>query len=230
MEVQLSNGNTTPFYLQNFFAEGSESFAGKAVLIWKKPKFLRMEILSPFGSPVFVITADGKMIRALSVSQGRYYVGRADPKTMALWMGLPISLEQMVRILQGRLVPTRLLDRQDVRVGWDGELGEIRLEFSARDGDNGKELVFLKPDDLRVRGGRMGEGKEALEVRYGVFRRYGESVIPEWVEIRQFGGRRRLQIRLDGLEDPPAEELPKELFTLHIPPGSDVFPLFRPEN
>ncbi len=232
MEVHVSNSGDSASPLFDFFGEENETFTGKAVLLWKAPGALRLEVLSPFGSPVFVAVTKGDELRALSIPRGRYYAGRADRASMARWLGLSVSSALMLRILQGGVPVLEGEGVGGMRLGWSGEMGALRLEIPPELGGGRRQVAFLDLKRFEPRRVRIGEGGALLDVRYGPFGRVGAERVPGWVEIedKKRGHRVRFQL-LDGGErrrsgdKRPAGELPDDLFELIIPPGSVVIPL-----
>ncbi|MEE9239886.1 MAG: hypothetical protein V3U53_01720, partial [bacterium] len=166
------------------------------MLLWKAPDALRLEILSPFGSPVFAVVAKGARLRALSIARGRYYVGRTDRESMARWLGLPVSSAMMLRILQGRVPVLNGEGLDDARLGWNSEMGALRLEIPLEIGRIRRQVAFLDLKTLEPRRVRFGEQGAALDVRYGPFRRIGEGRVPEWVVIEDLGRGHRVRFQM----------------------------------
>ena len=230
IEVQLANSEETASPIQELIPEGGEFFSGKAVLLWSAPDSLRMEILSPFGSPVFVAAAKGNQIRALSILRGRYYVGSADRKTMMRWLGLPVSVRLMVRLLQGKVPDLENQETLESKMEWDGTVGALRVKITPKAGARRQEVVFLEPSRLEPIRAQLEEDQGRLEVRYGTFLKFGSEQVPSWTEIRDLKGGHRLRIEVEEKTFQPPGKLPEDLFHLQIPRGSIVIPLFRGKN
>lgn len=212
--------------LRGLMGGEGDTYAGKAVLLWKRPDSMRMEFLSPFGAPMFVVVASKGELRAFSVARGRYYEGRADSETMAKWLGLPVTPDLMVRILQGAL-PFLGGEVEAARVRRDEGSGAIRLESPPGAGLDRRQMALL--DRVRFMPSRVliGERGVELDIRYGEFQRMGKYVRPLWVELRDSRRGRRVRIHMNDEKPSLGEALPDDLFRLEIPVGALVAPLSR---
>jgi hypothetical protein len=212
--------------LRDVLTEAGESYVGKAVLLWRRPASLRMEFLSPFGSPVFVVAAGRGNLTALSISRGVYYTGPADTETMAKWLGLPVSPRLMVRILGGELPAVNREAPGAARTRWDEEAKLIRLDLPPGAGLGRRQAAFLEPGSLEPRWVLIGEAGAAIEVRYGPFTSHEGGRRPSWAELRDRRRGRRLRVHMTEKSARPEKVISPELFELPIPPGARVIPLF----
>ncbi len=204
------------------FALGSGSFIGQAVLLWREPESLRLEILSPFGTPLFVFATQGKQIRAYSVDSDRYYVGRADRESLTLWLGIPIHPKLLVRILRGALPVISPESRDAVRLAWDGEAGAWRMEVPPSGRMVLRQVAWLDRETFWPHRVRLGEEGASLEVRYGDFKTLGTGRLPVWTEISD--SRRDNRLRVSLMDEAGGDErpVPSSLFHLPIPPKAPV--------
>lgn len=224
VEVDIpEEGSASP--LDEIFSESGKTFSGKAVLLWKAPHLLRMEFLSPFGSPAFIVAVSKEQIRAYSVPQGRYYAGKADTESMARWLGLPVSPSLMLRVLQGGLPVLNDEAGSFARLARDDEAGGLRLEVPPGAGLDRRQVAILDSVRLEPRRVLIGEEGAAIQVRYGPFRKVGAAFRPEWAEMKDLRSGRRVRIVME--EKGEGGDVPPDLFRLNIPPGARVVPLFR---
>ncbi len=77
-------------------SQGSNS--ARQVLLLAKPARLRAEVLSPFGQPLLLLTADAGRMSVLLPREQRFLQGDVTAQRIARFVGLPLSAEQMVRL------------------------------------------------------------------------------------------------------------------------------------
>ena len=193
------------------------TFAGHAVLVLSKPDSLRMEPLSPFGTPLVVVVAQGASFRAYSPSRNAVYMGRTDRRGIEQMLGIPLNSEIFIKLLLG---------------DWTAVLGgEENLELKktgsvyvleTRRGPEGVVSGFVEleprnfhPVKMEI---RMRQG--AIVVRYGGFFKTRDVWRPSQVEILGSGGKNRLHIAYPANEGEVDTALPDELFRLDPPRGA----------
>ena len=74
---------------------------GKIYLFSVLPQNLRVELVSPFGSPLNVLTVNETEFALHDVREGRYLAGPAEPCNIARLIQIPLPVEDVVRILVG---------------------------------------------------------------------------------------------------------------------------------
>ena len=77
------------------------SFAGHAALVLQQPDSLRIEPLSPFGTPLVVVVARGASFRAYSPSRNTIYLGRTNRRGIERILGIPLDSEIVIKLLLG---------------------------------------------------------------------------------------------------------------------------------
>lgn len=75
------------------------SLNGTQVILAERPDRLRAETLSPFGSPMLLLAADGEQLGVLLPSRNLYYVGAATPVNLGRFVRIPLSLADLVSLL-----------------------------------------------------------------------------------------------------------------------------------
>jgi hypothetical protein len=75
------------------------SLSGTQVLLAEAPDRLRAETLSPFGTPLMVMAANGSELAVLLPGDSRFYLGQATPENLGRFTRLPLRLADLVNIL-----------------------------------------------------------------------------------------------------------------------------------
>ena len=75
------------------------SLSGTQVILAEKPDRLRAETLSPFGSPLLLLAADGETLGVLLPSQNLFYTGVASPANLGRFARIPLRLSDLVSVL-----------------------------------------------------------------------------------------------------------------------------------
>lgn len=114
------------------------SVSGSQVVLAEVPDRLRAETLSPFGTPLLVLAANGAELSVLLPGDNRFYRGQTSPANLGRFTRLPLRLDDLVGIL---LAQPPLVNSQDVTTyllqggGWQVELTDgVRrqeLQFDA---------------------------------------------------------------------------------------------------
>lgn len=108
--------------------------SGTQVLLAEEPGRLRAETLSPFGTPLLVMTANDTALAVLVPGDNRFYQGQATPENLGRFTRLPLRLPDLVSILLFRppLIDYQSLDTFQLSDdGWMAvlESGQRRQEL-----------------------------------------------------------------------------------------------------
>ncbi len=193
------------------------SFAGNAVLVLRKPDSLRLEPLSPFGTPLVVVVAQGGLFRAYSPSRNTVYMGRTNRRGIEQILGIPLNSELVIRFLLGDWAAA-LGGEENLDLKKSGSV--YRLEMRRGYGGVVSGFAEFEPRDFHV--GKMGirTPQGAIVVRYGRFIKIGNVWRPSQVEILATGGKNRLRISYPADEGAVETALPDDLFLLETPRGA----------
>jgi hypothetical protein len=141
------------------------SLSGTQVLLAETPDRLRAETLSPFGTPLMVMAANGSELAVLVPGDNRFYQGRTTPENLGRFTRLPLRLAELVNILLFR--PPRIAYQQlQTSPRTDGgwlvvlEAGPRRQELHF---DAGRRLIgvaYLYDEELQL---RLAYGEFAAE-------------------------------------------------------------------
>lgn len=185
---------------------------GTQVLLAESPSRLRAETLSPFGTPLLVMTVNDTELAVLAVGDNRFYRGRATPDNLGRFTRLPLRAADLVGILLYRppLVAYRTLEAFRLEDG--GWL------LTLDDGDRRQELQFDR--ERRLTGVRYLYGAELqLRLGYGDFEADPQRP-PRRIELEL--PLERIQADLAFRELETGRQPAPGLFTLSPPEGAMV--------
>lgn len=188
------------------------------LLIAERPGRLRLDALSPFGSPVASLATDGETVGYLDRDGGRFVRGPARACTLAWLVRLPLGPEQAVEVLLGG-VP--LIDVAATENRWDGRARAELLDI--RDAAGASQQVWLSGT-----AGRWTPHKSEIHEASGGLRWRVEhqdwrtlAGIPMPRQTRVTDGR-RADMRIDYREQQVNPTLSRGAFATGAPPGVPV--------
>jgi len=98
---------------------GENRSATELILI-KKPLHLRMDIISPFGSPLLTMATDGEDINLQYHAKNRFFSGKAGEPNMAAILSPSLNMGELVLILTGG-IPLIKFDESKSETTWEEE-------------------------------------------------------------------------------------------------------------
>ncbi|MDH3975059.1 MAG: DUF4292 domain-containing protein [Deltaproteobacteria bacterium] len=78
-----------------------DSNASRQLLVLKKPAFIRMDILTPFGSPALTMATDGEFLDLQYHSENRFFSGQADDRSLSGLLSSSLNISDLARVLSG---------------------------------------------------------------------------------------------------------------------------------
>jgi hypothetical protein len=194
------------------------SVSGTQVLLAERPDRLRAETLSPFGTPLLVMTVDGSDLAVWLPGEKLFYSGRATPENLSRFTRLPLHAADLIDILLAR--PPVIAHRQLLTFhlpdgGW-------RVELAA--GSRGQHLLFDR--DRRLQEVRYFKGEELqLQLLYADAGPELQA-LPRRIDLEVPGEQTRASLTFtDLVADRPAQA---GVFTLAVPAGAVVVRLDDP--
>jgi len=142
---------------------------GTQVILAGDPDRLRAETLSPFGTPLLVLAANGRDLAVLLPGDNLFYQGQATPQNLGRFTRLPLRLADLVGILLSR---PPLIDYQHLETfqlsdgGW-----RIELEAGRR-----RQLLHFDRDSHLLEVDYLTAGELQLRLAYGEFPPAGDSL------------------------------------------------------
>ena len=188
---------------------------GTQVLLVGAPDRLRAETLSPFGTPLLVLAANGKDLAVLLPGDNLFYHGRATPENLGRFTRLPLRLADLVGILLSR-PPLLSYQQLDAFALADGGW-RIELE----DGQRRQLLHFdasLRLLDVHY----LTAGELQLRLAYGDYAEADDN-LPRRIDLELPLQQTRASLLFNELE--ADRQLLPALFVLEPPRGATVIGL-----
>lgn len=190
---------------------------GKAFLFAKLPDKLRVDVLSPFGSTLSVLTADGNQFGLSDHREGRYMKGPATPCNIARLIGMPLPPQDIINILIGQ-VP--LIDGNQ-ELSWDTD-GYYKLVIQNQ---TFTQILYVDPDRdmLTVHRAILKDNRGVVyELEFSLWKSVAYKWVPFEIRVNMPQDDTNLIIRYesDGVE--LNVTLPKDAWQQSFPNGAHV--------
>jgi outer membrane biogenesis lipoprotein LolB len=197
---------------------GEQRVQGKMFAFAEPPGRLRVDLVSPLGSTLAVLTVAGGAFAMSDEREGKYYAGPAAPCNIARLVRIPLPAEDVIRVLLGS---TPLLDGPSA-VTWD-RAGHYDVTIAGADGAS--QLVEIGPDRatlplLRSRV-RAGE-RTVLDIRCERWTAVGGAAIPFEIRAAMPDEKEELLVRYDEGGVEVNAEIPAEAWSHVFPDGATV--------
>ncbi|MFP3870057.1 MAG: LolA family protein [Syntrophobacteria bacterium] len=194
-----------------------QNWSGKAFLVGKIPRSLRLEVVSFLGQPLLYVASDGNDFLTWVPGQNRAYQGLASGGILACLIEVPLDDHEALLLMAG-VVPAW-------RYQQAGLFKEQHTENLVLVQENYRTLqverIWLEGEDLSViRVERFQDGKLQWEARFDDFVAVEGYTYPKQVEVESAGVRLSLHYRDFAVNKP----LERDTFRLHLPAGVEIVP------
>jgi hypothetical protein len=188
---------------------------GTQVILAGAPDQLRAETLSPFGTPLLVLAANGTQLAVLLPGDKLFYHGQATPENLGRFTRLPLRLADLVGILLSR-PPLLTYQQLDAFALADGGW---RIELAA---GQRRQLLHFDAALRLVEVHYLTAGVLQLQLVYGDYAESGDN-LPRRIELQLPLQQTQASLLFNELEA-DRQFLPA-LFTLEPPPGATIIGL-----
>jgi hypothetical protein len=183
----------------------------RAVLVIKKPSYLRLELLPVIGTPDFFLAATPGQMSIFIPSRGEFYRGKPTGANLAHFLSWDFNIGDIVTILSGAY-PS--LPEKDVSSQGYQEGNFLRIEMKAKSGSS--QTIWIGEKNRLLKYIRNNEsGKEIYQVQYEDYEQ--ESLIAGKITIKMADGVNSISIKYSGLKIETPSDL--SIFELPVPEG-----------
>ena len=197
---------------------GEERVQGRMFAFAEPPARLRVDLVSPLGSTLAVLTVAAGAFSMSDEREGKYYAGPAEPCNIARLIRIPLPVEDVVRVLVGS---TPLIEGAS-QVTWDRE-GHYDVAIAGAGG--AAQLIEIGPDRdvLPLLRSRISEGgATGLEITCDRWARVGDAHVPFEIRAAMPREKEELLVRYDEGAVEADAEIPAEAWTHVFPDGASV--------
>ncbi len=198
-----------------------ETFNGsrpvRAVLIIKKPSYLRLELLSVIGVPDFFLAASPEKMSIFIPSKGEFYCGQPTSANLERFLPWPINIDDIVMILTGTYPSL-----QDKGITYQSyhEQNCLRIEMISQSGCS--QIIWVDEYNKLFKLVRKDEhDQEIYSVRYDHYQE--QSPIAGKITISMADGVTSISIKYLDIKIEKATDL--SIFDLPVPANVKTIPL-----
>lgn len=185
----------------------------KNIIQAKEPDSLRLVTLGFLGHPVIIAHASNSLLTVSLLTENRHFSGPSDPDNLVKIFGVPLSVHEIVNILQGRIS----LEIREAHCSQERSLYRCNL-----DTDCGSSTLWIDPDRAVIRrfSGKLFCSK-SYEISFDRFMSFGDKLIPFRISITCPSDRLSITIEYASFSTEPIDT---HSFS-YSPPPSEVLSL-----
>jgi outer membrane lipoprotein-sorting protein len=197
-----------------------KSVKSQQVLFARRPGFLRVESLSPLGTPLLYVVTDGKTLRLYHPGENRYYQGSYRGSSPSLGLPPDLTPEEVVAFLLGGLPP----GEYEKASSWaDRKEGLWVLDLlSPSRGES--QILWVHPEHFSILRGEFNSPRFSYRVSFGDFRQTNGILFPRNMVLTSADPPTRISVEFQELELNPPHWQDQD-FLLPVPRGAEVHPL-----
>ena len=198
---------------------GKQRVQGKAFLFAELPTRLRVDILSPFGTTLSVLTVDDGHFALSDHREGHCYSGPAAPCNIARLIGVSLPAEDLIQLVLGQvplIEPDRPPTIQWLRSGFYRVTLQRGHSVQHLDIDPDREILPLHRAVLEER------KKVVYEVSFSRWRQVASRMLPLEVRIRMPADNAEVILRYETHNIELDVALPDDAWRQQFPAGCPV--------
>lgn len=190
---------------------------GKVLLMASMPDNLRIEVISPFGSPLNVLTVSQGRFALYDLREGRFMEGPAEPCNIARLVRIPLPSDQVIRVLTGY---TPIIDGGQDSAWNDKGFYDVFIRERGREqhlqvGPDRNVLPLLK-SVLKDKEGAV------FDIAFDRWSKFKGIAVPTEIHVKMPRNKADLLLRYDSQGVELNLDLPEDAWTQPRPPGIKV--------
>ena len=173
---------------------------------------LRIDALSPMGTPISTLVSDGGRLMLYAVSEKRFYIGESSSENLSRLLPVAMAPIELSMLLRGA-IPR--IEAEANSLVWDATVGAYALVLEGAAGRQRIEFDAKSRDVHRLQ--RWSEDVLRYDVRFAKYEGQGSARIPKRINLRVPTA--AIEIDLDVKNHRLNPDLPLETFQLKPPRG-----------
>lgn len=186
------------------------------LILLQRPSSIRLDAVTPFGSPVLTLSTNGDTIDILYHKKKRFFTGDARSRNVSAIFPATLSIKDLTLILSGQ-IPLIGFDRDSLKTRIED--GRYRITML---GDGIKEEIYCDMETLDpLEGVIYGPGGETvLAVSMGKYKVFDNLRLPTRIKTSLPLESYTMEVSYSNLS--PNSILPGELFVVKPPQGVEI--------
>ncbi len=196
-----------------------KTLSAQHVLFARRPALLRVESLSPLGTPMLYVVTDGQKLNLYQPGENRYYQGTFQAGSLSLALPPELTPEEVVSFLLGG-VPRRDYEKISIRADRKEGLWVLDLLSPSR-GES--QTLWVHPQSFHISRAEFNRPRFSYHIYYSYFRQTKGILFPQRMLLTSVDPQTKISVEFQEMELNPGWE--GQDFLLPVPRGATVLSL-----
>jgi len=196
-----------------------KTLSAQQVLFARRPALLRVESLSPLGTPMLYVVTDGQKLNLYQPGENRYYQGTFQASSLSLALPSELTPEEVVSFLLGG-VPRRDYEKISIRADRKEGLWVLDLLSPSR-GES--QTLWVHPQSFHILRAEFNRPRFSYHIYYADFRQTKGILFPQRMLLTSVDPQTKISVEFQEMDLNPGWE--GQDFLLPVPRGATVLSL-----
>ncbi len=196
-----------------------KTLSAQQVLFARRPALLRVESLSPLGTPMLYVVTDGQKLNLYQPGENRYYQGPFQASSLSLALPSELTPEEVVSFLLGG-VPRRDYEKISIRADRKEGLWVLDLLSPSR---RESQTLWVHPQSFHILRAKFDRPRFSYYIHYADFRETKGILFPQRMLLTSVDPQTKISVEFQEMELNPGWE--GQDFLLPVPRGATVLSL-----
>jgi outer membrane lipoprotein-sorting protein len=200
-------------------SSSQNTLQGQQVLFARRPAFLRVETLSPLGTPLLYAVTDGQSLNLYQPGENNYYHGTFRASSLSLALPPDLSPPEVVSFLLGG-IPERDFEKVSIRAEREEGLWVLELLSPFR---KETQTIWVHPQFFYIVRAEFNRPRFSYRVAFADFNPTGGILFSKRMLLTSADPPTKITVEFQEMELNP--DWKAQDFLLSIPRGAKVLPL-----